>query len=172
MCKIVNHSHGSGSNCTKFADLHKKHVRCPGTRKLSGAFKKLGNRVVRMVDEYKTSQTCARCFSPFPRGTKSYRFKTCHNCVPNPIIRSPTLIVTNVSKRVLQMQRLIMKTWQEMQDAGDAIAAVLTQSNTGRLVSKKQRSKRHGNQMQTWNGLLNNDQDSKQFGIEILLQRN
>lgn len=37
------------------------------------------------------------------------------NCVPNPIIRLPTLIVTNVSKRVLQMQRLIMKTWQEMQ---------------------------------------------------------
>lgn len=117
----------------------RKHVRCPGTRKLIAAFKKIGNCVVRMVDEFKTSQLCARCFSPFPRNTKGYRFKKSNNCVPNPDVGLPTLIVTDVSKRVLQMRRTMMKMWQEMRDMGDAIAASLTQSNTGRLVSKKQR---------------------------------
>lgn len=133
----------------------RKHVRCPGTRKLIGAFKKLGNCVVRMVDEFKTSQMCARCFRPFPRITKSYRFKKCDNCVPNPDLRLPTLIVTDVSKRVLQMRRTIMKMWQEMGDMGDAIAASLTQSNTGRLVSKKQRFQK------TWqpNANVNDEED-------------
>lgn len=97
-----------------------KHVRCPGLRKLIGAFKERGDCIIRSVDEYMTSQYCAKCFTRFPRWTKSKRFKTCNNCQQNPII-------TNVSKRVLQMQRAIMKVWKQMSAAGHAMVAALTQ---------------------------------------------
>lgn len=53
----------------------RKNVRCPGTRKLVKAFKKLGNVYIRFVDEYFTSQTCARCFGRFDRNTRAHRFK-------------------------------------------------------------------------------------------------
>lgn len=117
----------------------RKHVRCPGTRKLIAAFKKRGNCIVRMVDEFMTSQLCARCFRQFPRNTRSDRFKKCNDCHPDPSVRLPELIVTNVSKRALQMMREIKRTWQMMREMGDAIAATLTSTNTGRLVSTKQR---------------------------------
>lgn len=118
----------------------KKHVRCPGTRKLIEAFKKRANCVIRMVDEYMTSQHCARCFKQFPRATRNNRFKKCVNCVPNPIIRLPSIVVTNVGKRVLQMRRAIERTWREMREMGDAIAATLRdRPNTEHLVSKKER---------------------------------
>lgn len=117
----------------------KKHVRCPGTRKLIGAFKKRGNCVVRMVDEYMTSQHCGKCFKRFPQWTRPKRFKLCDDCRPDEnIMRLPTAIVTNVSKRALQMQREIMRVWREMAEDGDAVAAILTQRNAKRLVSKKQ----------------------------------
>ncbi|XP_055295689.1 uncharacterized protein LOC129565154 [Sitodiplosis mosellana] len=117
----------------------KKYVRCPGVRKLIAAFKRRGNCVVRLVDEYMTSQHCARCFKRFPIWTKSKRYKKCNDCQPDERVGLPRTIYTNVSKRVLQMQRKIMRTWEEMRDQGDAIAAILTQRNSGRLVSKKQR---------------------------------
>jgi len=117
----------------------KKHVRCPGLRKLLGAFKKRSNVIVRIVDEYMTSQLCGRCFKRYPRWTNSKRYKMCTECQPDKRLRLPTSIVTNVSKRVQQMERAIMQVWQEMAEAGDQIAAILTQRNTGRLVSKKQR---------------------------------
>lgn len=53
----------------------RKYVRCPGVRKLVKAFKKLGNVYIRFVDEYFTSQTCARCFSRFDQNTRKDRFK-------------------------------------------------------------------------------------------------
>lgn len=53
----------------------RKNVRCPGTRKLVKSFKKLGNCFIRFVDEYFTSQTCAKCFYRFPRNTRNDRFK-------------------------------------------------------------------------------------------------
>lgn len=117
----------------------KKHVRCPGTRKLINAFKKRGNCVIRMVDEWMTSQLCGRCFNRFPRWTKPKRFKKCDNCIPDEHLGLPEMIVTNVSKRALQMYRATIRVWQEMAEQGDAIAAILTQRDTGRLVSKKQR---------------------------------
>ncbi|XP_055322421.1 uncharacterized protein LOC129578217 [Sitodiplosis mosellana] len=117
----------------------KKYVRCPGVRKLIAAFKRRGNCVVRLVDEYMTSQHCARCFKRFPIWTKSKRYEKCNDCQPDERVELPRTIYTNVSKRVLQMQRKIMRTWEEMRDQGDAIAAILTQRNSGRLVSKKQR---------------------------------
>lgn len=117
----------------------KKHVRCPGTRKLIEAFKKRGNCIIRMVDEYMTSQLCGRCFKQFPRWTKPKRYKLCDDCKPNPNLDLPRMIVTNVSKRSLQMNRATVQVWQEMANGGDAIAATLFQRNTARLVSKKQR---------------------------------
>ena len=61
----------------------KKRLRCPGVRKLLNSFKKLHNCVVVMVDEFKTSQTCAKCFRPFDRRTSKDRYKVCHQCIPN-----------------------------------------------------------------------------------------
>lgn len=92
-----------------------------------------------MVDEWMTSQHCARCFKQFDRRTRSHRFKKCENCVPNPIVRLPNLIVTNVSKRILQMKRAIVSVWRDMKMMGDAIASALLKPTTGRLVSKEQR---------------------------------
>jgi hypothetical protein len=132
----------------------KKHVRCPGTRKLIAAFKKRSNCVIRLVDEYMTSQHCARCFKRFPLATRGDRYKVCVGCVPNPIVQLPKLIVTHVSKRLLQMRRAIERVWRAMRETGDVliemgdelmddIAAVMAifqdDPNTGRLVSKKQR---------------------------------
>lgn len=116
-----------------------KHVRCPGNRKLIGAFKKRNNCVVKMVNENFTSQTCGRCFKRFDPHTKRFRFKTCTNCEPQQSVMLPPVIVTNVSKRALQMRRTIMKTWQEMSEMGNMIATNLTQADTRRLVSKKER---------------------------------
>lgn len=142
--KLVNHKpaiiyFGSGNFAPNSPISIKKHVRCPGTRKLIEAFMKRGNCIVRMVDEYLTSQTCAKCFERFERRTKAFRYKLCANCRPSPLTFWPDTIVTNVGKRILQMRRAIVKMWQEMADAGNEIAALFTQSNTRRLVSKKQR---------------------------------
>lgn len=115
----------------------KKHVRCPGTRKLIRSFQNRGNCVVRMVDENNTSQ---QCLKRFPAGTKSYRYKKCTDCQPNPILLLPSLIVTDVSKQILQMRRTIEKEWRRMSNAGGIvgqIAADLFQQGTRRLVSKK-----------------------------------
>ena len=141
---LVNHKPaiiflGAGQIAANSIISIRKHVRCPGTRKLIEAFKKRANCIVIMVDEYLTSQHCARCLQRFHRRTKSYRHKKCENCQPNEILLLPTTIVTNVSKRALQIKRSIMKVWREMRDMGNGIAAILTQSNAKRLVSKKRR---------------------------------
>lgn len=129
----------SGSTPANSPIKIRKHVRCPGTRKLIGAFRKRGNCVIRLVDEWMTSQHCARCFKRFDPRTKSHRFKKCENCVPNAIIRLPEAIVTIVSKRILQMKRAIVNVWRDMKEMGDAIATALTEPTAGRLTSKKQR---------------------------------
>lgn len=131
----------------------RKHMRCPGLRKLIGAFKKRSNVIIRLVDEWMTSQHCAKCFKRFLLATKSMRFKKCDNCLPNPIVRLPTSIVTNVSKRMLQMQRAIMKVWNEMSAAGNAIAAALSQPENYNLVPKKQVF------LKTWTPNVNNGGD-------------
>lgn len=89
----------------------KKRLRCPGTRKLLASFKKLGNCIVRMIDEYKTSQTCAKCFRPFDPRTKNDRYKVCHQCIPDAanIVNFPNylsnVIITNESNRKHQQER-------------------------------------------------------------------
>ncbi|XP_031618637.1 uncharacterized protein LOC116337846 [Contarinia nasturtii] len=145
-CKMVHNQPSifymgaSGSTPANSPIKIKKHVRCPGTRKLLAAIMKRGNCIIRMVDEYMTSQHCPLCFKRFPVATRSHRYKVCVGCVPNPIVGLPRTIVTNVSKRLLQMRRTIERMWREMRDIGDVIAATLRDGpNAGRLVSKKQR---------------------------------
>ncbi|XP_031620919.1 uncharacterized protein LOC116339277 [Contarinia nasturtii] len=87
----------------------KKRLRCPGLRRLLNSFKKLGNCIVRLVDEYNTSQTCAKCFRPFDRRTKSDRYKVCQHCIPSEDESSqwnlPNVIITMKSNRVYQQLR-------------------------------------------------------------------
>lgn len=88
----------------------KKRLRCPGVRKLLNSLKKLNNCVVRMVDEFNTSQTCAKCFRPFDRRTRKDRFKVCHECIPNAANVTienhlSRVIVSKTSKRIYQQER-------------------------------------------------------------------
>lgn len=60
---------------------------------------------VKMVDEFRTSRMCARCFTPFPLNTLNDRFKVCNGCVPNQDmwpdgLKMPTKIVALKSKRM------------------------------------------------------------------------
>lgn len=85
----------------------KKHVKCPGSRKLINAFKKRGNCTVIPTDEYYTSQTCGRCFGRFDVRTKKDKFKVCQDCHPRQDAMLPSLIVTHLGKRDLQEFRKI-----------------------------------------------------------------
>lgn len=77
----------------------KKHIRCPGSRKLIRSFKKQRGCVVLPVNEDYTSQTCAKCFGRFNPSTKGDRFKVCQNCRPCHEVRLPSVIVTKKGKR-------------------------------------------------------------------------
>lgn len=68
-----------------------------------------GNKI-KMVNEFRTSRLCARCFSPFPLATLSHRFKVCEWCTPNDDdwpdgLKLPRKIVTMKSKRELLSER-------------------------------------------------------------------
>lgn len=82
-----------------------KRLRCPGTRKLMASFKKLGNCVVLLVDEYFTSQTCAKCFARFDRRTKRNRFKICQQCQPDARAGLPGMTISKLSNRALTKRR-------------------------------------------------------------------
>lgn len=84
----------------------KNHLRAPGPRKMLVSFKKYLNTYVNSVDEYYTSQTCAKCFGRFDRRTRSHRFKVCQNCEPNPDAMLPSMIVSRKSKRQVRLDRL------------------------------------------------------------------
>lgn len=88
----------------------KKRLRCPGVRKLMNSFKKLNNCVVRFVDEFKTSQTCAKCFKPFNPLTKNDRYKVCRQCIPKAEVVVPDkhlggVIIGKKSNRLYQQER-------------------------------------------------------------------
>lgn len=85
----------------------KRRLRCPGTRKLLASFKKLGNCVVRFVDEWMTSQHCAKCFQQFDRRTRNDRFKVCNDCHRIEIegMPEPNAIVSQLGKRQLKKLR-------------------------------------------------------------------
>lgn len=88
----------------------KKRLRCPGVRKLMNSFKKLNNCVVRFVDEFKTSQTCGKCFRAFDRRTKRDRYKVCHQCIPHATNITTDkhlskVIISKMSNRQYQQER-------------------------------------------------------------------
>lgn len=99
----------------------KKHVRCPGTRKLIKAFEKRSNCIVIRVDEWGTSQTCAACLQRFTRGHKSDKFKVCVGCKRKPITLLPTEIVTQVGKRTLQEFRKLERLLHADREAEPAL---------------------------------------------------
>lgn len=76
----------------------KKHVRAPGGRRLLKSLQKRDNVTILKVDEYYTSQTCAKCFGRFDVATKSHHFKVCRNCRYSDRMLVPTTITT-VSRR-------------------------------------------------------------------------
>lgn len=55
---------GAGGNDANSPINIKKHVKCLGTQKLVNTFKRrVMNCVIRLVDEWITSQHCAECFA-------------------------------------------------------------------------------------------------------------
>lgn len=83
----------------------KGHIRCPGIRKITKAINKYKNCDYVFVDEYKTSQLCGICLTPFV-GPKSARFKTCIHCPKaEHIIKKATAIVSKKPKRLMQKER-------------------------------------------------------------------
>lgn len=88
----------------------KKRLRCPGVRKLINSFKKLGICVIRLIDEFNTSQTCAKCFHGFDRRTRKDRYKVCHQCIPSAENITPDnhlskVIISKMSNRRYQQER-------------------------------------------------------------------
>ncbi|XP_055321799.1 uncharacterized protein LOC129577947 [Sitodiplosis mosellana] len=92
----------------------KKHVRCPGVRKLVKSFKKMEGNVIRFVNEARSSRLCARCFEPFPLSTLNDRVKVCEWCMPDQDdwpdgMKLPEKIVAAKSKRKLRSERRAMR---------------------------------------------------------------
>lgn len=83
----------------------KKHVKCPGSRKLTKAFKRRGDCIVIPTDEFYTSQTCGRCFGRFDPLTRPNKFKVCNDCQAKREAMLPSKIVTQWGKRDLQAIR-------------------------------------------------------------------
>lgn len=146
----------------------RKCLRVPGTRKLINSFKKLGNVVVIFVDEYFTSQTCAKCFKRFDRATKRNRFKVCRNCVPieHAGITLPDTVVCKKGKRQLRHERLqkkaeILREHDERRAAGqnnvdEPVQHAVYQAPLPRLVSK----------IQAFFKLMLNDNDEWEYVAE------
>lgn len=66
--------------------------------------------IVIKTSEFDTSQLCARCFVRFPNAIKNHRFKTCEQCIPNPLdwpetLQLPTKIVTVKNTEMLRLDR-------------------------------------------------------------------
>lgn len=83
----------------------KKHVRAPGTRRLLNSLKKRKNIHVMRVDEYMTSQTCAKCGTRFDQRTRKHRFKVCRECYANPEMMLPSRITTHKGRHLLRTEK-------------------------------------------------------------------
>lgn len=122
----------------------KKNVRCPGTRKLSNAFKKRGNCVVMPVDEYFTSQTCAKCYGRFDPQTKKDKFKVCQDCKPVQSAMLPSRIVTQLGRRDLQsfrkMDRELLAAEFGVNAANIPVGLLLTKVKTYKKLWKMNRA--------------------------------
>lgn len=88
----------------------KKFVRAPSARRLMNSVKKRKCARILKIDEYMTSQTCAKCLGRFDRATRSHHFKVC-KCIYNPEMLLPTSYQTQ-SRRRLAPIRHIEPKWQ------------------------------------------------------------
>ncbi|XP_055305360.1 uncharacterized protein LOC129570029 [Sitodiplosis mosellana] len=103
----------------------KKSLRCPGNRKMIRSYKKCRGCVSNMVDEYYTSQTCAKCFGRFDRRTKRHRFKVCHDCRPKLVeAMLPSMIVCKVNKRKMRHEKLKLFLLEKEAEEGNGNPAV------------------------------------------------
>lgn len=97
-------------------------------------FFSIGNCLVNMVDEFYTSQTCAKCFGRFDPRTKRHRFKVCQNCQPSRGAMLPSIIVAKKGKRLMRSIRT------NLRENGDQLVAIDGQppnlEDTVRLLSK------------------------------------
>lgn len=76
----------------------KKFIRAPTARRLLKCFQKRPDNVTILeVDEYFTSQTCAKCLGRFERRTKSFKFKVCRDCTYSTELHEMTLVPTAVA---------------------------------------------------------------------------
>lgn len=100
--------HLGGAEFAPDRPIHiKKHLRCPGYRQMANSYKKRDDCDLNIVDEYYTSQTCAKCFRRFARHTKRNRFKVCLDCRPSVEAMLPSMIVGKHSKRTMRMMKLM-----------------------------------------------------------------
>lgn len=117
----------------------KKNLRCPGTRKMLRSYRKCRHCKVNMVDEYYTSQTCAKCYGRFDRRTKRHRFKVCTDCRPDPAAMLPSLIVTKIGRkrwREMRLNEFLLEKEAEENNGNQSVgdAAHPNQPNTERLL--------------------------------------
>lgn len=111
----------------------KKGLRCPGNRKMLRSYKKCRHCHVNIVDEYYTSQTCAKCFKRFNPRTKRDRYKMCIDCQPHPDAMLPSIIVAKRGKRLMRKLRLMdFLTEKEFEECDDSHAI---RPNTENLLS-------------------------------------
>lgn len=103
----------------------KKYKRCPGMRRLVASMKKRGNCTCVFVDEYNTSQKCARCFEQFPEGTRAHRMKMCRRCDPIDEALPANVVSSYVSKRKLRRRKQEQQVLQNHQQH-----AVMVQKKT------------------------------------------
>lgn len=83
---------------------------------------------IRMVNEFRSSRLCGRCYSPFPLSTLSHRFKVCDWCYPDNDewpdgLKLPQKIVTMKSKRVLKSERRAIRN-AIVEDPNEAVGFV------------------------------------------------
>lgn len=133
--KLVNYDSaliflGTGETPPNSPIRIKKHIRCPGNRKLVTAAKKRRNVIILPQDEYFTSQTCGMCFGRFDPRTKSHKFKVCQDCRPTDHRFLPEMIITQLGKRDLQRRNEIYRMLN--------IDAQPNQPNAGSLMTKVQ----------------------------------
>lgn len=95
--------------------------------------------MVLFIDEYMTSQTCAKCFSRFDPRTKRQRFKVCKECVPRDyagIALHPPKIISQKSKQQMYFKRLREAAGQN--DVNQPVGQAQNRAPQPRLASKIQ----------------------------------
>lgn len=115
----------------------KKSLRCPGTRKMIRSYRKCPGCMINMVDEYYTSQTCAKCFGRFDRRTRRHRYKVCLDCRPDENAKLPSMIVCKVNRRKKQLIQFLLEKEAEEGSLNQAVGNDVqqpNQPNTERLL--------------------------------------